>query len=902
MLAFIIAGLVSGSVYGLIGIGVVVTYRTSGVFNFAHGALATVAAYVYYFLHIEHGVPVVISIVLCLLVLAPAMGVGLERLAARIAGVGLSLQIAATVGLVLIIEALGNLLFGPAELSFPAFLPQGTFGLAGARVGWDQLIIFVCSLAAAGGLWGMLRRARIGKSMLAVVDNPELLDLAGTSPSLVRRWAWIISCVLVTFSGLVLAPSVGLTPETLTLLVLQGFGAAAIGAFRNIWLTWVGGLVIGIGSSILTKEVSSSGTILSGLAPSLPFIVLFLVILFMPRGRLLARSAVRTTRSLSPPWTLPGQMQVGIGAIVLAFLCFVPAFAGFRVDGWTTSLVYAMLLLSLGLLVRDSGQVSLCQVTFAAIGVTAFSRFSVDLGLPWLISLILAGLVAVPIGALLAIPAIRVSGLFLALATFGFGLLVQNMFYQTGVMFGSTNAGLSVPAPSLANGVDQSNIVYYVVLAIAVAVTAGVIVLSRSRLGRLLRAMSDSPVALAAQGANVAAARVLVFCIAAFIAAIAGSLLGVVQSEVTGLSYDPQLSLELLTLIVITVGGVPWYALIAAVGLGVIPTYLTSGNVTYYLQIIFGVFAVLVAVAEPARMPARWRHALDARLRRKRRGLVMRPAGVAGAETLPAHLKAAGEPFAVAGLEVRFGGLRAVDDVSFAGRPGEVVGLIGPNGAGKSTSFNACTGLVRSASGSIRLGDRELTRLGSSRRARLGLGRTFQHMELFESMTVAQNIAMGREALYAGGNPVSQILSKPSERREVAVRAVEAIKLCGLEEQANVTVRDLSTGQRRLVEMARCLAGPFEILLLDEPSSGLDRQETERFGQILGQATQDWGVGILLVEHDMSLVMDVCSYIYVLDFGKLIFEGTPDEVRGSNVVQAAYLGSSAAQRDLLAGA
>jgi ABC-type branched-subunit amino acid transport system ATPase component/branched-subunit amino acid ABC-type transport system permease component len=901
VLAFIIAGLVSGSVYGLIGLGVVVTYRTSGVFNFAYGALATVAAYVYYFLHVQHGVSVVITIALCLLVLAPAMGVSLERLASRIAGVGLSLQIAATVGLVLIIEALGNLLFGPAELEFPAFLPQGTFGLAGARVGWDQLIIFICSLAAAVGLWGLLRRARIGKAMLAVVDNPELLDLAGTSPSFVRRWAWIISCMLVTFSGLVLAPSVGLTPETLTLLVIQGFGAAAIGAFRNIWLTWVGGLVVGVGASILTEEVSSSGTILSGLAPSLPFIVLFLVILVMPRSRLVARSALRTTRSLNPPWTLPGQMQVGIGAAVLAFLCVVPAFAGFRVDGWTTSLVYAMLLLSLGILVRDSGQVSLCQVTFAAIGVTAFSKFSVDLGLPWLISLILAGLVAVPIGALLAIPAIRVSGLYLALATFGFGLLVQNMFYQTNVMFGATNAGLSVPAPSLANGVDQSNIVYYVVLAIALVVTVGVVVLSRSRLGRLLRAMSDSPVALSAQGANVAAARVLVFCIAAFIAAIAGSLLGVVQSEVTGLSYDPQLSLELLTLIVITVGGVPWYALIAAVGLGVIPTYLTNGNVTYYLQIIFGVFAVLVAVTKPARLPAKWRHALDASLRQSPRGLSVRLAQDS-AKTLPAHLRAAGESFAVTGLEVRFGGLRAVDDVTFAARPGEVVGLIGPNGAGKSTSFNACTGLVKPASGSIKLGDRELSRLGSSQRARLGLGRTFQQMELFESMTVAQNVAMGREALYAGGNPVSQILSKPSERQEVAVRAVQAIKLCGLEEHANITARDLSTGQRRLVEMARCLAGPFEVLLLDEPSSGLDRQETERFGQILGRVTRDWGVGVLLVEHDMSLVMDVCSYIYVLDFGKLIFEGTPSEVRASSVVQAAYLGSADVERDLLTGA
>jgi ABC-type branched-subunit amino acid transport system ATPase component len=245
----------------------------------------------------------------------------------------------------------------------------------------------------------------------------------------------------------------------------------------------------------------------------------------------------------------------------------------------------------------------------------------------------------------------------------------------------------------------------------------------------------------------------------------------------------------------------------------------------------------------------------------------------------------------VGGLTVRFGGLVAVDQVSLEAPAGRITGLIGPNGAGKSTTFDACSGLNRPNSGVIRLRGHDVTHVSPAGRARRGLGRTFQKMELFESLTVRENVALGREGTMAGANPFKQVFASRSERRVADERAQDALQLCGIEDLADRRPAELSTGQRRLVELARVCAGEFSMLLLDEPSSGLDKAETHRFGDILEGLVEARGTGILVVEHDMSLVLRVCSYIFVLDFGKQIFQGTPQELSTSEIVRAAYLGS-----------
>jgi len=267
--------------------------------------------------------------------------------------------------------------------------------------------------------------------------------------------------------------------------------------------------------------------------------------------------------------------------------------------------------------------------------------------------------------------------------------------------------------------------------------------------------------------------------------------------------------------------------------------------------------------------------------------------GLDVASTPPQHTRVdqALDGLSVEGLTVRFGGVTAVKDFSVRAPVGRITGLIGPNGAGKTTTFNACTGLVRPSAGQVRLHGRDIARLSPSARGRSGLGRTFQVMELCESLSVAENVALGRESRLAGRGWITQLVASRKQRQTTRAAAASALELCGIRDLADRQTGELSTGQRRLVELARCLAGNYDVLLLDEPSSGLDREETAKFGHVLTQVVAERGVGILLVEHDMSLVMNVCDYIYVLDFGVMLFEGPPASVRSSEVVRSAYLGS-----------
>jgi ABC-type branched-subunit amino acid transport system ATPase component len=249
-------------------------------------------------------------------------------------------------------------------------------------------------------------------------------------------------------------------------------------------------------------------------------------------------------------------------------------------------------------------------------------------------------------------------------------------------------------------------------------------------------------------------------------------------------------------------------------------------------------------------------------------------------------------------ITVRYGGLLAVDGVSLRAPAGAVTGLIGPNGAGKTTLFDATCGVTSADAGAVRLGGRDLRRLGPAGRASVGLGRTFQRMRLFDSMTVLENVAAGPELRRAGRRPWTHLWATRADAAAVRDGAAAAIERCGLGAIAGRNAGDLSTGQRRLVELARAIASGFAFLLLDEPSSGLDVDETQRFVEILRSVQVDDGIGILVVEHDMALVRALCSAIYVLDFGRMICSGPAAEVLASDIVRDAYLGSDAVEEAL----
>ena len=590
---------------------------------------------------------------------------------------------------------------------------------------------------------------------------------------------------------------------------------------------------------------------------------------------------------------------------------------------WSAALINMILFLSLGLLVRRSGQISLCQLAFAAIGAAAFGHFAGNDHLPWLLALVLASLVAVPAGALIAIPAVRVSGVFLALATLGFGILAEQAFYTRDFMFGSSTLGLDAPRPAISVGawdLSSDTGFYYLLLIIAVLVVVTLTVINRGRLGRLLAALADSPLALATHGTTSSVLKVIVFCIVSAIAAMAGALEAMLFHVGIGTYFPAFSSLTLVALVVIVTVGDPWYAVIAAVGYSVIPAYLTSPTTTSVLNLIFGLGAATAALAagkgttpEPVRrlldrlgarhpapvpVPATDRASATDRPRAAASPAAAGDRGARGAQ--------ARQALVVRDLSVRFGGVHAVNGVSLKATAGQITGLIGPNGAGKTTTFDACSALVRANSGQIVLHDIDVTREGPPRRARQGLGRTFQRTELFSSLTVRQNVAMGREASSAGANPLAQIFGSRRSNRLISRAVGEALELTGTTRIADAQVGLLPIGQRRLVELARVLAGPFDMLLLDEPSSGLDGHETEQFGRVLRTVARERGCGILLVEHDMTLVREVCDYVYVLDFGQLIFEGTAGQMQNSAQVRAAYLGGSNgapddARRSLMTG-
>lgn len=595
LLPFVVIGLVNGSVYGLTAMGLVLTYKTTGVFNFAHGAVATGAAYLFFELFSRRGLPWPAAVPLTVLLIAGVGGPLMELFGRRLRRVPIATQVVATVGLLLAIQGTVTAVFGASSMPFPSFMSSRTARLPGVVVGVDQLVVLAVALLLALGLFVFFRRSRLGLSMQAVVDDPDLLGLAGTSAVRVRTAAWVVGLATAALSGILLAPSVGLNAPLLTLLVVQAFGAAAIGGFSNLPAVYGGGLALGVAAAVTTKFVPAAPW-LRGVPNSLPFLFLLGLLVLAP-GRLARRVA-----PARPPVRRrqPGRVWVrrGLPVMSVAAAAAVPALVGTRLPIYTSGAAYVVLFASLALLVRTSGQTSLCHAGFAAVGASSFSHFTHGAGLPWVLALLLAGLVAVPVGAVVAIPAIRLSGLYLALATFGFGILLQQLVYRTRFMFGRSGP-LSVPRPT---GADGDVVYYYVVLVVAVIACSLIALLTSQRLGRLLRALADSPLALGAQGVDVNVTRILVFCVSAFLAATSGALLAALSGSVDVAPFDPFQSLLYLAVLAVAGSGQLRAAVVAAVLLAVLPAYLADGGVlAVYLPIAFGVGAMGVALVEGSR-------------------------------------------------------------------------------------------------------------------------------------------------------------------------------------------------------------------------------------------------------------------------------------------------------------
>ena len=889
LLPFIITGLVTGMIYGLAGTGLVLTYKTSGIFNFGHGAILTAACLLFYWMRITLGWDWKVGVFVSLLIAGPLLGIVLELMARNLSRQRTTMKIVGTVGLTVVVPAL-CLVFYPLSnngLKVERFIPFSNraryrYRILDVNIFGDQLLTAGIAIVAVVALYCVFRFSRLGLKMRAAVDDPDLLELLGTSTVRVQRMAWMIGSTFAAVSGILVLPYASLEPFSLVFLATYAFGAAAIGGFTSIPLTFVGGLAIGILQDVIGYVVNDQKwTSVDGLPDALPFLVLFVVLLVLPKHRLAPRASAEARPPLT--WTGPIELRLGTGVVVLGLMMIIPQVVGNKLPFFTFGLCQAILMLSLGLLVKTSGQVSLCHGTFAAISAAAFSQFTVGAGLPWLPALILAGLVAVPVGALVALPAIRLHGVYLALATYGFGILVTRLFFAQNWMFFSFAGGRKITSPF---GTTDPHTRYYVILAVLVIVAITIALISASRLGRVLRGLSGSPAAVSTMGLSTSVTKVIVFCISAFIAGIAGVMYGMALTTVDGSTtvFQPFNSLVLIAILALAPFREPWYAIFAAVT-AVIPAYIGGDKTPNVLNALFGLFAIMIALrgGHPPMSPKL--AAFFGRFGRQRTRAEVQL-------TRPIRSVASDSPgLEVDDLSVQFGGIRAVDQFSLRAPLGRITGLIGPNGAGKTTTFNAVSGINRNVDGDIRFHGKTISGLSAPARGRMGIGRTFQLMELCDELTVRENVSLGYEAPTVGSRIVRQVLAPPHERRSMRECTAQSLDLCGISHLADQQAGSLSTGERRLVELARCLAGPFDLLLLDEPSSGLDREETARFAEVLQHVVESRGCGILLVEHDMALVMKVCSYIFVLDFGRPIFDGTPAEVATSEIVRAAYLGS-----------
>ena len=585
---FIAVGIATGAIYGIASLGVVLTYKTSGVFNFAHGAIAMAGAYCYYTLTVTYGSPPWLAMLFTVVVFGAGMGVVLDKvLFRRLLATNPAAAIAASIGLLVFVRGVILLTYGGDSKPVPDFLPHDIVKVGPVNFGVNQLIIVGLAAATSVALALFFRTTIVGKAMRAVVDNRDSAELVGIDSGGVVTIGWIIGCAFAAFSGVLLAPLVGLDTLTVPVLVMHAFAAAVMGGLVSLPLAFGAAVTLGIAESVTTKLVANVYS-LSGLSQSLPFLVMF-VVLFFARGKLFA------------PRTAPSGLRVrGAGgwkplsrpsaAVLLVVAAVVPLVAsGSRLVTLTNAVVFVTLFASLNLLVGLSRQVSLCHAAFAALGAMFFSHFTGDLPFP--LALLAAGICVVPFGAVIAVSSIRLSGLFLALATFALGLSVENVIYPTRYAFG---VALSVQAerPELLRG---DNAFYYFALLVGVASLVLVGRVARSRMGRALVAAGDSTTGVESIGIDVQRARVAVFCLSTALAGIAGGIILLQFETITSTSYTFLTSL-IWVVAVVAAGPSSASGLVLGVVLfTVLPSLTSSAQIAEWMQVGFGLGAIVLA-------------------------------------------------------------------------------------------------------------------------------------------------------------------------------------------------------------------------------------------------------------------------------------------------------------------
>ncbi|WP_063041538.1 branched-chain amino acid ABC transporter permease/ATP-binding protein [Nocardia pseudovaccinii] len=906
---FLTLGLGNGAVYAALGLALVLTYRSSGVVNFSTGAVALYVAYTYGFLrkgqllnpvpgmrksidlgeHLGLVPAMVISLAVAALLGALIYAVVFRplRTAPPVA------KAVASIGVMLFVQALLALRVGTTPVSVKAILPSGVVSVGGARIPEDRLWFAAVVLILAVALGLLFRWTRFGLATRAAAETEKGALVTGLSPERIAFGNWALSTMVAGLSGILIAPIVPLVPVSYTLFIVPALAAALVGNFNALGLTVAAGLGIGMLQSETTHlQTTISWFPQTGVAELIP-LILILIFLVIRGKPLPTRGAInRQTLGRAPR---PRRVVVPtVVAATAALAALLLTSGGYRAAIITT-LILAVIALSQVVVTGFAGQISLAQLTLAGVGAFTLSRLTSDLGVPFPIAVLLAALAATVIGVIVGLPALRIRGLPVAVVTLALAVFLEAFWFRNTNLNGGLG-GAHIENPRLfgidlgiGGGEGYPRISFGVFcLVILVLVALGVVRLRTSRLGASMLAVRANERSAAACGVDVARTKIKAFAIGAFVAGLGGALMGYQQTVATAETFS-------------TIAGIALFAIVYIAGItcvsgGILAGVIGPGSILFivmdrflhlgdYYAVLSGVLLVLTVIRYPEGLVGHFHENSDriSRLLSRFRPVRADVANLASPPTAsePPVRRPSGDILLSAkGIGVRYGGVVALEDVSFDVRAGEIIGLIGPNGAGKTTCIDAISGFTR-ASGNITLGDERIDGHEPHKRSRSGLGRTFQGIELYDDLTVRENVAVG-------------VVAAAERPGGVAPTSEEIDFLFGvlhLAEVADRTVSELSQGQRQLVSVARALAGRPRIVLLDEPAAGLDSTESQWLGERL-KGVRNAGVTVLIVDHDMELVLDLCDRIVVLDLGRVIAEGTPGQIQSNPDVVRAYLGDA----------
>ncbi len=902
-------GIVQGLAVSVIAVGVVLVYRATRIINFAVGNMGVVGAAVLSLLVVQYHVPFWVGFAVALLV-GLAFGAVVDlAIIRRLRKSPRVVVLVATIGVSQLAAAIAIKIPAPTELTlhFPSAI-NGMWTVAGVNVrGSDVSVLIIATVTLLALTW-FLDRTTIGRTVKACASNPRLARLSSISPKMVSTMVWALAAGLSTLSIVLIAGQSGaagdlttLGPQTLSLALV----AAVIGGMTSFSRTILASIIIGLAQSILNFNfIDNPGLINLLLLITVVIAVLFNrertdeseVFAFTPRARPIPvrLRSYRWARNVNKS----GIALLALIAVVLPLIFTQPS----TQQTFTEVLAFAICATSLTVLTGWLGQLSLGQMAFAGLGALFAARL-VEGGVPFWFAIVATTAGSAVVATILGLSSLRVKGLYLAVVTFVFALAAQQYFFGLHILSGASPDGSNVPfAPGklFSLSFPGQRTYYYVVLIIL-----GLVLLVTSRfrdsgVGRSIMAVRDNESAAAAYRVRPAWEKIRAFAIAGALAGMGGALLSGAYSNVAfsgpGSFFVVDASLSLVAMVVIGGMGSVTAAVIGALWVIGIPALAPNNEVLGLLTSSIGLLAVLLYFPRGLMQVAY--DARDAFLTWADRRYGKEPAPTAVAAPTPApvlepeHREGDIPTLAVAELRVTFGGNAAVDGVSLQVGAGEIVGLIGSNGAGKSTLMNAIGGFVP-ATGSVRLGSEEIGDKPPAYRAGLGLGRTFQSATLFPELTVTETLLVALEGKSETGVLSTALALPRATCRSQSDRAAvgDLVELLGLGGYRDHYIADLSTGTRRVVELAGLLALDAKVLCLDEPTAGLAQRETEAFGPLIVTVQRQLDASVLLIEHDMPLIMGISDRVYCLEAGTVICEGTPAAVRDNPRVIASYLGT-----------